>query len=490
LVVGAGPTGLVMACELLRHGVKVRVVDKARVASDKSRALVVHARTLEVLQRMGVASRFMEEGLPTLSIRLVIDGKPRARLDIKDIGADDTPFPVLLMLAQDRTEALLTARLTELGGSIERGVELTGLTQDADGCAAAFADGSSARYAYVVGCDGAHSVVRKSQGIPFEGAPYPEEFLLADARLDGWPYGYDALVICLTSGGLLAHFPLKGRELSRLIMTRGRELGRESELVTPAECQKAAVELARNPVQLSGVRWATNFRLHHRGVTRYREGRAFVAGDAAHIHSPAGGQGMNTGIQDAFNLAWKLALVARGKAPAALLATYDEERRPIGQKLLKVTDRFFQVMATPNRSLLFLRKLVATPVATVIAHGPRKLKRRAFRFVSQLAIRYHENAFIGPGAGRRAPDARTKVGMLFQQMTGTTHHLLCFGAPPPAGLDAAVAQTIVLDADEREAFGRYEVPGPGFFVLVRPDGHVALRTRDVTELRKYLAQFH
>lgn len=492
LVVGAGPTGLVMACELLRRGVRVRLIDKLTTASDKSRALVVQARSLEVFKNMGVADEFVASGMRTVKIEFYVDGRQRGQLALRDIGADDTPYPYLLMIPQDRTETILTGLLSRLGGRIERGVELKTLMQDADGVTAQLSTGPL-RCRWIVGCDGAHSVVRHQIGLPFDGAAYEQGFLLVDAHLGDWPIDVNSLALFVTKQGLLVQFPINGAKNTRLIMTQARRVHQDAdkkgfgtEAVTLSDVQAAARELSRTEVRLDDPTWLANFRLHHRGVPRYAVGRVFLAGDAAHIHSPAGGQGMNTGIQDAFNLAWKLALVAQGQAPERLLSSYHDERWPIGRFLLKRTDRFFQVMATRNRWLIAGRNLLVPFVARLLEKGPRRVRALIFRFVSQLGIHYAPSAWIAPGAGQRAPDAPLASGTLFDRLMGTSHHLVCFGIAPPQGINAAFCRVVEVPSSASLAFERYGVAAGGGYVLVRPDGYIALRTSDADAVAKHL----
>lgn len=482
VVVGAGPTGLVMARELAARGIKVRLVDKMATPSLKSRALVVHARSLELFQKMNLAQAFLDIGRRTIGIRIFVEGRQAAAVKFIDIGTDDTPYPYVLMISQAETEAILTKELLRLGVSIERSVELMGFTQDSAGVTVTLQHSDAVeqvRCRYLIGCDGAHSLVRRELGLRFSGAPYDQDFLLADARLEKWPHSYDDLMIFVSLKGILVHFPLRGRAMSRLIMSRSRRKEESKEMMTIKdlglpEAEEAARHLTATEVRLEQPEWLASFHLHHRAVERYSSGRVFVAGDAAHIHSPAGGQGMNTGIQDAYNLAWKMALVLKGTAPAALLDSYHDERFPVGQFLLKRTDRLFEAMVTRNRMFLMLRNIFLPSLARFILAGPPAIRRRAFRFISQLGIRYHASHWIDEDAGHRAPNGKVGKTVLFDLMRAPTFYLLCFGNAEPKGLDTNLVTPLLLERPEAaDVFERYGIERDHGYCLIRPDGYVA-----------------
>ena len=488
LVVGAGPTGLALALELRARGVPCRLIDQAPERSDKSRALVVHARTLELLDRFGLADRLVARGRTTQAGEIAVEGRKRAEIAFGDIGTDDTRFPFLLFVSQVETERVLEEAFLAAGGRIERPVALVGVEGDR-ALLRGPAGEEAAPFRWLVGCDGAHSVVRKAAGLSFAGAPYPQTFLLADARI-AWDQP-PKLRFLLTADGLMVLFPLVD-DVYRLIASGGAAVAGEPTL---AGFQARFDAASPDPGRLHDPTWLASFRLHHRGVDRYRAGALFVAGDAAHIHSPAGGQGMNTGIQDAVNLGWKLAMVARGEAPEALLGSYDAERRPVGRRLLEVTDRMFGAMATPSRPLIALRNLVV-PFAAPKLLASRTVRRRAFRFVSQLAIRYRSSPVVaadapgwaaGPAPGCRAPDAPLGAGTLLAALRDADHRLLVFGGAFEAALPPWV-RPFAVPADAEAVRAAYGVDGPALYLL-RPDRHVAFRARslDPAPLQAFLA---
>jgi 2-polyprenyl-6-methoxyphenol hydroxylase-like FAD-dependent oxidoreductase len=537
LVVGGGPTGLVMAAELAVRGIGCRIIDKAPVRSQHTRALVVQARSLELLQKMGIADELVARGRRTIKVTPFVDGHRTLDLELGDIGVDDTPYPFLLLVSQAETERVLKEHLEELGTKVERPVELLTFTQDSEGANAQLRGGDgreeTVRARYIVGADGAHSVVRKTVGLSFEGEAYPQDFVLADVELD-WEGEEGRLYFFLSREGLLAVFPLAGPSTYRLIATRSEDAPPDAGDPTLEEFQQLATELSALPMRLHNPGWLARFRLHHRGVNSYRSGRAFVAGDAAHIHSPAGGQGMNTGIQDAYNLAWKLALVVQGRAPDSFLDSYHEERHPVGQRLLHTTDRMFSVAATHNPMLITLRNFLAPRLLPQVL-GERSRRARAFRFVSQLGIKYPDSSIVdeylhgadqefrhGPAAGHRAPDGPLHLAedgrqvSLFSCLRGNPHHLLLFGGQipvadgwsPGSGLRALAAEyegllepCSIFAREPAQAeieapvyvdesglvHERYGMKAAGYY-LIRPDGYVAFRAMglDLQPLRAYL----
>ncbi|MCD9143682.1 FAD-dependent monooxygenase [Streptomyces albireticuli] len=337
LVVGAGPVGLVVACELLQQGVPVRVVDANRNHSLHSRAISVWPRVLEVLRRIDVADTLVERGHRVSGVGYYSSGRllGTARLD----RLPDTPYPFGLMLAQSRTEEVLEKRLAELGGTVERGVRLTGLAQRPDHCAVTLEheDGATeeTEVPWLVGADGAHSTTRKLLGIPFEGDQPDVSFAIADAHVDG-DLSDRLLGYCYSPGGSLALGPL-GDGVFRLAVSVPHP---EDDTPPPLALFQEVLD-ARAPGHgvVRGLKWSTTFRVRVRTAARFSAGRCFLAGDAAHVMSPAGGQGMNTGLQDAVNLGWKLAGVARGRLDPAALDSYDAERREAAHRVTATTGR-------------------------------------------------------------------------------------------------------------------------------------------------------
>ncbi len=540
LVVGAGPTGLLAAGLLARSGISVRIIDKNTSAAKETRAFGVQARSLELFASLGLADAMLDRGLVATGVQVFAEGERVAELSFDDIAPNDTPYGFLLMVSQSEIEAVLVDDLARLGGTVERGTEATALDRDADAVTVHVHDASGSEAAirarYVIGSDGAHSTVRKALGLSFAGATYPQTFLLADATVR-WPLGSDRLSLFMRGSGFAAFLPLRGRDYARVMVvdpteaSSGAPLAQGSSPVELDVVERAFRHSTGLDVTLSDPRWLSRYRVHHRGVDRYRVGRCFVAGDAAHIHSPAGGQGMNTGLQDAANLAWKLAAVIRHGAADALLDSYHDERWPVGQAVLAQTDRMFSAVADPSGWVVALRKVLAPAVAATLTRiAP--LRNRAFRFVSQLGIRYEPGRFLaeetsegassrwrdGPGPGRRAPDAATgRHRDVFDLLAGYRFHLLALSREPlsredidglsaelagfvrdcPAPAEAHLVAHSLVGRDERlvqaesaRVFDAYGI-GPGTprgLYLIRPDGYVAWRTDslDVTACRRFV----
>lgn len=497
VVVGAGPSGLMLALELAVRGVSVSIFEKRSERSQESRALVLQARSLEFLDNLGVVEDFLRAGRVGVGLELWARGAKRVSMDFSDIGADDTRFPYVLFQSQAETERLLEEALSRHGVRVERGLELVDFDPGQDDVKIDVRRGDVVERhvaRYLVGCDGAHSAVRKRLGLSFDGDRYPQGFLLGDVRLD-WPLPKDKLVVCIEREGLLAHFPLTA-EASRVIVNPMGDVTLDerpagSEALSLEELQSAVTRVSPVPAKLSDPKWLARFHLHHRGVKRYRVGRVFLVGDAAHIHSPAGGQGMNTGLQDAANLGWKLAQALkspRGESER-LLESYHEERWPVGQKLLSTTDRMFVTTTSPKLSLRLLR-LYGLPLLLNLATRRRSVRKRAFRFISQLAVRYRASGILpmevrgadrGPAPGERAPD----VNRLHERLRGPGHDFVVFGG------DEAAWREVFRKLEQRfqpqlaEPLRFHAVPavapyGSGAY-LVRPDGHIAARAAEARE---------
>jgi 2-polyprenyl-6-methoxyphenol hydroxylase-like FAD-dependent oxidoreductase len=346
LVVGAGPTGLALGCALRQAGVHCSVIDRAEAGANTSRAAVIHARTLEVLQHIGVTDAVVREGLavPRFGLR----DRDELLLQV-DFGHLPTRYPFVLMLPQDRTEAILLERLQGLGLDVQRGLSARSLLQDENGVTVTLEDsrapeGSPAprhtiRARYVVGCDGMHSAVRDAAGISFTGSTYTEAFALADVYMQ-WQVPRDEVQLFFSPAGVMVVAPLP-RDRFRVVATLDHAPEQPSRDDVQALLDQRGP--ARTPGKVLDVVWSSRFRVHHRIATHYRAGRVFVAGDAAHVHSPAGGQGMNTGIQDALFLADKLVAVLSGRADARVLDGYEAERRPVAESVLKLTQRLTRI---------------------------------------------------------------------------------------------------------------------------------------------------
>jgi 2-polyprenyl-6-methoxyphenol hydroxylase-like FAD-dependent oxidoreductase len=532
LIVGAGPTGLLLANELARHGVTPRIIDRAPEPATTSRALVVQPRTLEIFDDLGVADQAIAAGTSASELTITFADKT---IDVDFAGQltgpqNHTAYPAPRTLSQHDTERILTDLLATHGVKVDRGIALTDLTQDGDTVTAALRHGNgsteSVRCRWLVGCDGAHSAVRKASGIPFSGDTYRDEFIMADAELD-WKLPHGGLYGFPSPAGIFAAFSMPGSNRYRIFgnFPPGPD-GPSAEYSEPTHDEFQAMVDERVPFPATVVKefWVTRYRVHSRTVPRYREGRVFVVGDAAHVHSPAGAQGMNTGIQDAYNLGWKLAFVVRGLADESLVDSYNAERHPIGVQLLKTTDRMSSVFGGQNP----LARLARGRVAPVLAGRVLTrdwVRRRFIGLLAQLRLHYPDsplNAEDGsgwhgsPAPGDRAREADVLIdgrqGRLYDVFRGTHHTVLLFtglddDARPAVelcrlaeeleaahpGMVKARVVTAERFADHRSALGdptraahrQYGMTGPGAFVI-RPDKYIAYRGRPVELVAQHL----
>ena len=472
MVVGAGPTGLVLACGLLRQGVRVRVVDRAAGPATTSRALILHARGVQILDRLGALGDLPDRVIRIRGISVHVNGDRVAKVAL-DPARAATP----MIVSQAEIEAALRRRLAELGGEIEWNTEVTGARQDEDGVTIGLNDVATTRAGWLAGCDGAHSRVRALARVPFPGVPLGERFLLADVHAT-WDADRHTTAAWLHRDGLLLAFPLPGApDLWRLIA--GLQPGTGDVPDVPAGfSQIFRQRTGGDGPAIRAADWTSVFRIHRRLADDYRHGRLLLAGDAAHINSPVGGQGMNIGMADAENLAWRLALVAGGQADAALLDTYRDERRPAAANALNGTTALTRVLLTANPVFRTVRDRLAS-VAGVPA-----LQRLALDRASQLGMSYRSGP-LSPGGvlprrglrpGDRVPDqaclradgSRTR---LYPEL-GRGFVLL--GEPDPGVRERLGDRVSVLSP----------VNGRGHGMLVRPDGHLAFREGLADMLRK------
>ena len=339
-IAGAGPTGLTLAAALTAKGVAVELLDQQAEGANTSRAAVVHARTLEVLEEIGVTGELVDSGVvvPTFTVR----DRDRTLLTVR-FGELPTRYPYTLMVPQSTTERILLDRLHALGGSVRRPSEVTGVRQDADGVTVRTADGEEIRARYLVGADGMHSAVRGFTGIGFTGEAYEQSFVLADVRMD-WGLPRDQVQLFFSPAGLVVVAPLPGGR-HRIVATMAD--APEQPALDDIQALLDARGPSSVPAKVTEAVWSSRFRVHHRLAEHYRDGRIFLAGDAAHVHSPAGGQGMNTGIQDAVELAARLA--------AGTEDGYEDARRPVAEQVVRLTDRMTRAATTANPAARVLR---------------------------------------------------------------------------------------------------------------------------------------
>src|SRR6185503_2764341 len=357
-IIGAGPTGLALACQLVRHGIDFVILDKNEGITPYSKAIGVQARTLEIYEQIGLAHKAIDQGAIAGKGRMLVGGEVRGEIDFSNIGQGLSPYPFVLMLEQSKNERLLYDYLKSHRRDVLWNRELTKLSQTEAGVTAEVTtpDGASqiVEAKYLVGCDGAKSPTRRALGLEFEGSTFERMFYVADAQVD-WHLSHDALHICLAKDSFVVFFPLKGEKRYRIVGVFPEEFAKEEGDILYEEIEQRIKEEAKLKLDIHDVEWFSTYKVHTRHVSQFSAGRCFLAGDSAHIHSPAGAQGMNTGIQDSYNLAWKLALVLQGVADKTLLDTYNEERLENAKNLLQTTDRMFQFAAGSEWFLAFLR---------------------------------------------------------------------------------------------------------------------------------------
>ena len=488
LVAGAGPAGLALALQAHDHGAVVRVVERRPEAFRPSRALILHSRTLEVLRPLGVTEALLARAdiAPAADVRL---GSRVIRVTLADLALPDTAFPHLSLIRQMDVERALAQALADRGVEVERGTELTGVRDGPNGVRAVLrspAGAEEAVFGFVAGCDGPASIVRAQAGIGWPGRPYPVEILLADTELQG-DLADDAAQVVVGRRGLLFVFPLGERATWRLLATRPAgpdrlPFGQPGPPVPAAELQ-ALLDEAGLAARITDLAWSSRVRVQHRVADRFRRGRLVLAGDAAHAYSPATGQGMNAGLQDAANLGWKLAFASAWPGHGPLLDSYDLERRPVARQVLAMTHLAFWAEAATGGVPSALRGRLAplaAPLVPVLT-GHRRLVAGGVRLLSQLRVSYRDSPLSvegtprrhgGPRAGDRLPDQ--PVSWAGQSIR--LHHLL---ARPGAH--------VLLDRDadwlDDRPLGRYvnvyrltSAPGHGL-IAVRPDGYIGFRCR-------------
>jgi 2-polyprenyl-6-methoxyphenol hydroxylase-like FAD-dependent oxidoreductase len=399
LIVGAGPTGLVLALWLTRLGAGVRIIDRTAEPGTTSRALAVHARTLELYSQLDLADAVIAKGHKVPAINLWVAGKREARVSFEDIGSIVTPYPFMHVFPQDEHERLLVERLAALGVTVERSTELLDYEDGGSGITARLrgprGEGERCEAAFIAGCDGARSQVRQIMGSEFPGGTYRQIFYVADVEASG-PAINGELAIDLDEADFLAMFPMAADGRVRLVGTVQDARAEHAETLRFEDVSGRAIENLRLIVRK--VNWFSTYRVHHRVTDHFRKGRAFLLGDAAHIHSPAGGQGMNTGIGDAINLAWKLKAVLEGHAGDTLLDSYEAERRPFAQRLVNTTDRAFTLATAQGRFADFVRTRLV-PVVLPTAARITAWREWMFRMVSQIMITYRGGPISSGDAG-------------------------------------------------------------------------------------------
>lgn len=491
LIVGAGPTGLMMACQLRRMAIDCMIIDKKEGPTRESRALVLHARSLEIYDQLNIADTALQQGEVLRKIQFILKKRKIAAVVFGEIGKGLSKFPYLLVFEQSKNEELLYQYLRDAGGEVNWKTELDSLEQDNATVRAKLklANGGVKiiEADWLVAADGSKSEVRHSLDMSFSGDTYEHIFYVADTKLK-WPWGHDALSLYLSRNTFLGLFPMAGDNRFRVIgilpaAFQDEHPGSFEQIIPHIQSQ------VNVPLEFSETSWFSVYRLHHRCVAHFRNGRIFLCGDAAHIHSPAGGQGMNTGLQDAYNLAWKLAYVIKGQLHEKILDTYEQERLPFAKRLLASTDRAFTIGTSAKWWRRWIR-LYMIPVIAPLAFRFRSIRRAAFRAVSQIAIRYtHSDLSSGAhtmklkiGPGERFPYLLLNDGScLYDKMKEPVFYLLVFSGKGSTDLStpgnefAGMMKVLQIASDEKTIFNNLGIEKEAL-ILVRPDHYVALVT--------------
>ena len=475
MIAGAGPTGLVLALWLTRLGISVRIIDKNEKPPAASRALGVQARTLEFYRQLGdLADILVARGVRVEAINMWSRGNRVAHVPFADVGKGLSPYPFLLTFSQDEHESLLAETLAALGVTVERGTELVGFTERGDGIDAELllANGTrqSCTASYLAGCDGARSRVRETLGIGFGGGTYSHLFYVADVQAAG-PAVDRGVHVDLDEADFLALFPMAGN--------RTRLVGVIDEAAVEDEETFGFDDVSRRPIEnmrlrIDRVNWFSTYRVHHRIATSFRRDRAFLLGDAAHIHSPVGAQGMNTGIGDAVNLAWKLADVLNGRAGDDLLDTYAIERMAFARRLVATTDRIFTVVSRSGALANFVRTQIVPRVFPLLIAWPFA-RRFLFRTVSQLEIRYPQSPLSSGKAGRiRGGDRLPWIPDNFAALRSLRWQVHVYGEASAKVRDACTDFSLPLHVFPWSEEARKSGVQRDAMYLIRPDGYVGL----------------
>lgn len=519
LIVGAGPAGLVMACELARNAIPFRIIDKKSERTSASNAIWIQPRTMELFDQINIANRFIEIGHSCNAINLYAEGNHLSRLSSEKL---DSAYPYFLMLAQSETENILEAHLKNFGNEVERSSELINIkyTDNSAIATIAHSDGTTEiiNSDWIVACDGANSFVRQKSGLNFKGEDISEQFMVADAVIDFSYMPKDEIHYFFDKGTLFVAFPLgsgKYRVAANLHLDYPRKIFTEREVIEIVQ------ERGHGKYYVKNVEWISPFWIHGKLVEHMRQGPIFFVGDAAHIHSPAGGQGMNTGIQDAFNLAWKMALVIQRKAKTSLLDSYHDERYPIVKKVITQNNDFTKMALFDSNFLLKLKKF-----SEKVSNNETNLSKEIATQIGQLDIRYENSPIIdgdqimnieSPQQGERLPDISINQGNLYQYFRNTQHNIILFAGP---ALDekshfeikkiqkslfekysdlakiyiiskssSIELENVILDSDGR-IHEHYKIKNQAIY-MVRPDTYIAYcsDTLDVKPLERFLSGY-
>lgn len=518
LIVGAGPSGLMIACQLANHGIHFRIIDKKEHSSTYSGALIIHARSMEVFNQMGIAEKVNEEAIIANDLSIIFNGKKTVRISLKDIGHGLTKFPNLYLLEQSKTEQLLIDFVSDQGCSIERKTELISFVQDERGVTSVvkLTDGKeeTIKTKYLIASDGGHSIVRPQLKIPFVGKNHPVSLFIIDckAELDLPP---DEMCFSFSDASISGLFPLKnGRKRVDGVIPKELEGNHQ---ITFKDIEKKFAERLQMKIKLYDPEWFSVSHSHQQNALSYQQNRCFLVGDAAHTFTPVGAQGMNTGLQDAYNLAWKLAFVIQGKAKSTLLNTYSSERKNIAKKIARSTGRIYNLVTSQNNitktfrmhALPYLMKWILP-----LIEKQKIIRQYCFNAISQIGIHYRksplsQDASLGdfpvnsPHPGDRIPylvftDKEKKINIQEKiKVNGFTLFIFTKSSPPVEIIRVAEKYKHVLSfeiipfrTETKFLYDRFGIKNIGCY-LIRPDMYIAYRSNieDAEYFESYLQKY-
>ena len=504
LICGAGPTGLMMACQLKKFGVDCIVIDFKGGPVKESRALAVQARTLEIYEQMGIAETALHLGTVAKKANIIIRQKKVQELSFKGLGEDLSSYPFFFILEQDKNEEILYEHLKKLKGDVMWNYSLVNFTQNQNGVCALVEDKNGEKNIiadWLVGADGAKSIVRHILQTPFVGDTYENIFYVADTAMQ-WPWGHDGISMCFSEKTFIAVFPMQGDNRYRVIGILPKQF-RQEDVKSFSQIQQTIEQQIKLDVSFTDTNWFSLYKLHHRCVDNFRMNKVFLAGDAAHVHSPVGGQGMNTGLQDAYNLAWKLALVVNNYADEKLLDSYNEERLPVAKRLVNTTDQGFSIMTSAKWYKRFFR-LYIFPILIKQILKIKKFRVFIFRVASQIAINYQRSVLSYSAnnnllqAGQLVPFANINSKIIDEHLKFNGFTVLLFDTVLRDDKKEELQNTfsanfqfinILRNEINEDAFKKFKVETSALF-LIRPDNYIGFASENISihELKKYLIE--
>lgn len=475
VIIGAGPTGLTLACQFIRYGIDFIIIDDKPSTTSLSKAMVVHARSLEIFDQIGLAEKMIERGEKIKHINILVHGNKTGGFDLSDIGEGMSKFPFMLTLEQSKTEAILYEYIQSNEQEVYWNTSFLSQEETKDGVLIKVVDKNGDIYdiqaEYLVGCDGAHSPVRHSLNLSFEGTTYPKNFYVADLDIN-WKHSYKELSVCLGKNTFVLFFPMKDHHRFRIIGMVPENISVDKTLDIDHIIKRIQQD-GKVLFDVKQIYWSSHYRVHTRMAKTFTNGKYFLAGDAGHIHTPAGGQGMNTGIQDAYNLAWKLAFKLQGHNIPKLLESYDQERIENSHHLLSTTDKIFSFMAGSHRFTSFIRMHVFPKVAHFVFSNTW-INRKIFPLLSQIGIAYPNSPLNKEASGNRMPYFICKDGRcIHDHLKEQKYHMVSFGSIEyKKSIDIKKYSFPIKHVHFFVAPKKLFKKTNNFSVLVRPDGHI------------------